>query len=42
LAPFPTDWPPAPDLLQAMAAVRKLASLARAARETKQLPVRQP
>src|SRR2546426_11870242 len=43
LAPFPTDLGRrAPDLLQAMAAVRKLASLARAARETKQLPVRQP
>src|SRR2546430_17399198 len=43
LAPFPTDLGRrAPELLQAMAAVRKLASLARAARETKQLPVRQP
>jgi isoleucyl-tRNA synthetase len=43
LAPFPTDLGRrAPELLQAMAAVRKLASLARAARETRQLPVRQP
>jgi len=43
LAPFPADQGRrAPELLQAMAAVRKLASLARAARETKQLPVRQP
>src|SRR5256884_1313801 len=43
LAPFPTDLGRrAPELLRAMAAVRKLASLARAARETKQLPVRQP
>src|SRR5439155_867471 len=43
LAPFPTDvGRRAPELLQAMAAVRKLASLARAARETRQLPVRQP
>jgi isoleucyl-tRNA synthetase len=43
LAPFPVDQGRrAPDLLQAMAAVRKLASLARAARETKQLHVRQP
>src|SRR5947207_8824990 len=34
LAPFPTDLGRrAPELLQAMAAVRKLASLARAARE---------
>src|SRR5260370_18207 len=32
----------AADLLKAMAAVRKLASLARAARETRQLHVRQP
>jgi len=43
VAPFPTDLGRrAPELLRAMAAVRKLASLARAARETKQLPVRQP
>jgi isoleucyl-tRNA synthetase len=43
LASFPIDQGRrAPDLLQAMAAVRKLASLARAARETKQLQVRQP
>ncbi|PYP00524.1 MAG: isoleucine--tRNA ligase [Gemmatimonadetes bacterium] len=43
LAPFPTDQGRrAPELLQAMGAVRKLASLARAARETKQLAVRQP
>jgi isoleucyl-tRNA synthetase len=43
LASFPTDrGRRAPELLQAMGAVRKLASLARAARETKQLPVRQP
>src|SRR5207248_2657991 len=43
LAPFPTDLGRrAPELLQAMAAVRKLSSLARAARETKHLPVRQP
>src|SRR5439155_1677944 len=32
----------APELLQAMAAVPKLSSLARAARETAHLPVRQP
>jgi isoleucyl-tRNA synthetase len=43
LAPFPADQGRrAPELLQAMAAVRKLASLARAARETRQLHVRQP
>jgi len=43
LVPFPTDQGRrAPDLLQAMSAVRKLASLARAARETKQLHVCQP
>jgi len=43
VAPFPTDLGRrAPELLRAMAAVRKLASLARAARETRQLPVRQP
>src|SRR5437773_624584 len=43
LASFPTDLGRrAPELLQAMAAVRKLSSLARAARETKHLPVRQP
>src|SRR5689334_14469468 len=43
LASFPIDQGRrAPELLLAMAAVRKLASLARAARETKQLPVRQP
>src|SRR5881409_551720 len=43
VAPFPTDLGRrAPELLRAMAAVRKLASLARAARATKHLPVRQP
>src|SRR3989442_15850416 len=43
LAPFPTDLGRrAPGLLQAMAAGRKLASLARAPREARQLPVRQP
>ncbi len=43
VAPFPADrGRRAPDLLGAMAAVRKLASLARAAREARNLPVRQP
>src|SRR5256712_4367069 len=43
LTPFPTDQGRrAPEVLQGVAAVRKLASLARAARETKRLPVRQP
>jgi len=43
LASFPSDQGRRePELLVAMAAIRKLASLARAARETKQLPVRQP
>src|SRR3989454_4459514 len=43
LASFPSDQGRRePELLAAMAAIRKLASLARAARETKQLPVRQP
>jgi isoleucyl-tRNA synthetase len=43
LASFPADQGRRePDLLQAMAAVRKLASLARAARETRGLNVRQP
>jgi len=43
LAPFPADrGRRAPDLLAAMAAVRRLASLARAAREARNLPVRQP
>ena len=43
LASFPADrGRREPELLQAMAAVRKLASLARAARETRGLAVRQP
>ena len=43
LAAFPADQGRRePELLEAMAAIRKLASLARAARETKQLNVRQP
>ncbi len=43
LASFPADQGRRePELLQAMAAVRKLASLARAARETRGLAVRQP
>jgi isoleucyl-tRNA synthetase len=43
LAPFPADrGRRAPELLAAMAAIRKLASLARAAREARNLPVRQP
>src|SRR3989454_4642837 len=43
LASFPSDQGRRePELLAAVAAIRKLASLARAARETKQLPVRQP
>ncbi|HYT71195.1 MAG TPA: isoleucine--tRNA ligase [Gemmatimonadales bacterium] len=43
LASFPADQGRRePALLQAMAAVRKLASLARSAREVKQLGVRQP
>ncbi|HYT04362.1 MAG TPA: isoleucine--tRNA ligase [Gemmatimonadales bacterium] len=43
LASFPADQGRRePELLQAMAAVRKLASLARAARETRGLNVRQP
>src|SRR5205809_7550688 len=43
LALFPADrGHREPELLQAMAAVRKLASLARAARETRGLAVRQP
>ncbi|HEU5260172.1 MAG TPA: isoleucine--tRNA ligase [Gemmatimonadales bacterium] len=43
LASFPTDkGRRAPELLAAMAAVRKLASLARAARESRKLHVRQP
>ncbi|PYP95592.1 MAG: isoleucine--tRNA ligase [Gemmatimonadetes bacterium] len=43
LASFPADQGRrTPELLLAMAAVRKLASLVRAARETKQLHVRQP
>src|SRR2546427_12651610 len=43
LAPFPADrGRRAPDLLAAMAAVRRLASLARAAREARNLPGRQP
>jgi isoleucyl-tRNA synthetase len=43
LAPFPADQGRRePDLIAAMAAVRKLASLARAARETRGLSVRQP
>jgi len=43
LAPFPTDrGRRAPELLEAMAAVRTLASLARAARESRNLRVRQP
>ncbi len=43
LAPFPTDkGRREPELVQAMAAVRRLASLARAARETRKLRVRQP
>jgi isoleucyl-tRNA synthetase len=43
LAPFPVDkGRRAPELLQAMATVRRLASLARAAREARNLRVRQP
>ncbi|MDP3910692.1 MAG: isoleucine--tRNA ligase [Gemmatimonadales bacterium] len=43
LAPFPTDrGRRAPDLLAAMTTVRRLASLARAAREAHNLRVRQP
>jgi isoleucyl-tRNA synthetase len=43
LAPFPVDQGRRePELLEAMAAARRLASLARAARETKKLNVRQP
>ena len=43
LAPFPADQGRRePELLAAMGAVRKLASLARAARETRGLSVRQP
>jgi len=43
LAPFPADQGRRePGLLEAMAAHRRLASLARAARETKKLNVRQP
>jgi len=43
LAPFPADQGRRePELVGAMAAVRKLASLARAARETRGLSVRQP
>jgi len=43
LAPFPADQGRRePELLEAMAAHRRLASLARAARETKKLNVRQP
>src|SRR5256885_2910670 len=43
LASFPSDQGRRePELLGAMGAIRKLASLARAARETKQLHVRQP
>src|SRR5467141_2767304 len=43
LAPFPADrGHREPELLAAMCTIRKLASLGRAARETKQLPVRQP
>src|SRR5258705_3703871 len=43
LAPFPTDLGRrAPELLQAMGAGRKRASLARAGREATQLPLRQP
>ncbi len=43
LASFPADrGRRAPELLVAMAAVRKLASLGRAAREARDLPVRQP
>jgi isoleucyl-tRNA synthetase len=43
LAAFPADQGRRePELLEAMAAIRRLASLARAARETKQLNVRQP
>ncbi|HVH09971.1 MAG TPA: isoleucine--tRNA ligase [Gemmatimonadales bacterium] len=43
LAPFPVDrGRREPELLEAMAAHRRLASLARAARETKKLNVRQP
>jgi isoleucyl-tRNA synthetase len=43
LAPFPADQGRRePELVVAMAAVRKLASLARAARETRGLSVRQP
>jgi isoleucyl-tRNA synthetase len=43
LAAFPADrGRREPELVAAMAAIRKLASLARAARETRRLPVRQP
>jgi isoleucyl-tRNA synthetase len=43
LAPFPADQGRRePELLEAMAAHRRLASLARAARETRKLNVRQP
>jgi isoleucyl-tRNA synthetase len=43
LEPFPADQGRRePELLQAMAAVRRLASLARAARESRKLRVRQP
>jgi len=43
LAPFPADrGRAAPELLRAMDAVRRLASLARAAREARNLRVRQP
>src|SRR6266850_1989404 len=43
LAPFPVDrGRREPDLLQAMGTVRRLASLARAAREARNLRVRQP
>jgi isoleucyl-tRNA synthetase len=43
LAPFPVDrGHRAPELLTAMATVRRLASLARAARESRNLRVRQP
>src|SRR2546430_14138472 len=43
LVSFPSDQGRRePELLGAMGAIRKLASLARAARETKQLHVRQP